>query len=99
MFWGESSIWFEDLGFGLLSQLFLGLWGSCLGFYVGVLYQFLGLGFGRVKQFVYAAKRTERAVKLSSFLSVAVQGKCNESLLSNCRVPPILCKDSANRMQ
>ena len=63
------------------------------------LYQFLGLGFGRVKQFVYAAKRTERAVKLSSFLSVAVQGKCTESLLSNCRVQPILCKDSANRMQ
>lgn len=81
MFWGESSIWFEVLGFGLLSQLFLGLWGSCLVFLCWGLCQFLGLGFGRVKQFVYAAKRTERAVKLSSFLSVAVQGKCNESLL------------------
>ena len=73
--------------------------GVVSGFLCWGLYQFLGLGFGRVKQFVYAAKRTERAVKLSSFLSVAVQGKCNESLLSNCRVPPILCKDSANRMQ
>ena len=36
MFWGESSIWFEDLGGRLLSLLFWGLWGSCLGFYVGV---------------------------------------------------------------
>lgn len=74
MFWGESSIGFEVLGFVGVVSGFL-CWG---------LYQFLGLGFGRVKQFVYAAKRTERAVKLSSFLSVAVQGKCNESLLSNC---------------
>ncbi len=67
--------------------------GVVSGFLCWGLCQFLGLGFGRVKQFVYAAKRTERAVKLSSFLSVAVQGKFNESLLSNCRVQPILCKD------
>ena len=77
----------------------LGFVGVVSGFLCWGLYQFLGLGFGRVKQFVYAAKRTERAVKLSSFLSVAVQGKCNESLLSNCRVQPIFGKDSANRMQ
>ena len=44
MFWGESSIWFEDLGFSLLSQLFLGLRGSCLGFYVGVYVSFWGWG-------------------------------------------------------
>ena len=34
MFWGEGYIGFEVLGFSLLSQLFLGLWGLCLGFYV-----------------------------------------------------------------
>ena len=44
MFWGESSIWFDVLGFGLLSQLFLGLWGSCLGFYVEVYVSFWGWG-------------------------------------------------------
>ena len=44
MFWGESSIGFEGLGFGLLSLLFLGLWGSCLGFYVGVYISFWGWG-------------------------------------------------------
>ena len=101
MFWGESSIGFEGLGFGVraFESVVFGFVGVVSGFLCWGLCQFLGLGFGRVKQFVYAAKRTERAVKLSSFLSVAVQGKCNESLLSNCRVQPILCKDSANRMQ
>ena len=58
-----------------------------------------GVGVWSGQVVVYAAKRTERAVKLSSFLSVAVQGKCNESLLSNCRMQSILCKDSAKRMQ
>ena len=42
MFWGESSIWFEDLGFGLLCLLFWGLWGSCLVFYVWFYVWFLG---------------------------------------------------------
>ena len=88
MFWGESSIWFEDLGGRLLSQLFWGFVGVVSGFLCWGLCQFLGLGFGRVKQFVYAAKRTERAVKLSSFLSVAVQGKCTESCfqIAECRL-------------
>lgn len=44
MFWGESSIWFEDLGGRLLSLLFWGLLGSCLGFYVGVYISFWGWG-------------------------------------------------------
>ena len=42
MFWGEGYIGFEVLGFSLLSQLFWGLRGSCLGFMLGFYVWFLG---------------------------------------------------------